>query len=187
MAATLAPCVTHQSKTRHLGTDLLPERAIQRDWDRRVAVILGVDGISDFNALHSRRYDDEVQFCAFDILARVMICANCRCRCARPTLSGCWHVCSKASSLIRLSAVRLVLIFLAGRSIGWRSRTGSGDRVLPVNVGHEVRLIGLSPLVPDLVPSARRPRILAVMHKRKWPRPKGCPFLEKLFFANCHT
>jgi len=33
------------------------------------AVILGVDGISDFNALHSRKHDDEVQFCAFDILA----------------------------------------------------------------------------------------------------------------------
>jgi ATP-dependent DNA ligase len=33
------------------------------------AVILGVDGISDFNALHSRQHDDEVQLCAFDILA----------------------------------------------------------------------------------------------------------------------
>ncbi len=33
------------------------------------AVILGVDGVSDFNALHSRKHDDEVQFCAFDILA----------------------------------------------------------------------------------------------------------------------
>jgi ATP-dependent DNA ligase len=32
------------------------------------AVILGVDGVSDFNALHSRKYDNEVQFCAFDIL-----------------------------------------------------------------------------------------------------------------------
>jgi bifunctional non-homologous end joining protein LigD len=31
--------------------------------------VLGVDGISDFNALHSREHDDEVQFCAFDILA----------------------------------------------------------------------------------------------------------------------
>jgi hypothetical protein len=30
------------------------------------AVMLGVDGISDFNALHSRKHD--VQFCAFDIL-----------------------------------------------------------------------------------------------------------------------
>jgi hypothetical protein len=32
------------------------------------AVILGVDGVSDFNALHSRKHDHEVQFCAFDIL-----------------------------------------------------------------------------------------------------------------------
>lgn len=30
--------------------------------------MLGVDGISDFNVLHSRKHDDEVQFCAFDIL-----------------------------------------------------------------------------------------------------------------------
>jgi ATP-dependent DNA ligase len=33
------------------------------------AVILGVDGISDFNALHSGRHNEEVQLCAFDILA----------------------------------------------------------------------------------------------------------------------
>jgi ATP-dependent DNA ligase len=32
------------------------------------AVILGVDGVSDFNALHSGKLDDEVQLCAFDIL-----------------------------------------------------------------------------------------------------------------------
>jgi bifunctional non-homologous end joining protein LigD len=32
------------------------------------AVLLGVDGISDFNGLHSRRHDYEVQFYAFDIL-----------------------------------------------------------------------------------------------------------------------
>ena len=32
------------------------------------AVLLGVDGISDFKGLHSREYDDEVQFYAFDIL-----------------------------------------------------------------------------------------------------------------------
>ena len=32
------------------------------------AVILGVDGISDFNALHSGRHNKEVQLCAFDIL-----------------------------------------------------------------------------------------------------------------------
>ncbi len=32
------------------------------------AVILGVDGVSDFNALHSCKHDHEVQLCAFDIL-----------------------------------------------------------------------------------------------------------------------
>jgi bifunctional non-homologous end joining protein LigD len=32
------------------------------------AVVPGVDGIADFNALHSRKHDHEVQFCAFDIL-----------------------------------------------------------------------------------------------------------------------
>jgi ATP-dependent DNA ligase len=33
------------------------------------AVILGVDGISDFNALYSGKHNDEVQLCAFDMLA----------------------------------------------------------------------------------------------------------------------
>jgi ATP-dependent DNA ligase len=33
------------------------------------AVLLGADGISDFNGLHSRRHDEEVQLYAFDILA----------------------------------------------------------------------------------------------------------------------
>ena len=32
------------------------------------AVLLGVDGRSDFNGLHSRKHDDEVEFYAFDIL-----------------------------------------------------------------------------------------------------------------------
>jgi len=32
------------------------------------AVILGVDGISDFDALHSGKHNDEVQLCAFDML-----------------------------------------------------------------------------------------------------------------------
>ena len=31
------------------------------------AVILGVDGISDFDALHSGKHSEEVQLCAFDI------------------------------------------------------------------------------------------------------------------------
>ncbi|WFU26327.1 RNA ligase family protein [Bradyrhizobium sp. CB1717] len=33
------------------------------------AVVLGVDGVSDFDALHSRRHDEEVQLYAFDLLA----------------------------------------------------------------------------------------------------------------------
>jgi bifunctional non-homologous end joining protein LigD len=32
-------------------------------------LILGVDGVPDFNALHSRKHDHEVQFYAFDALA----------------------------------------------------------------------------------------------------------------------
>jgi bifunctional non-homologous end joining protein LigD len=31
--------------------------------------LLGVNGISDFSGLHTRRHDDEVQLYAFDILA----------------------------------------------------------------------------------------------------------------------
>jgi bifunctional non-homologous end joining protein LigD len=33
------------------------------------AVLLGVDGVSDFDGLHSRTYDDKVQLYAFDIMA----------------------------------------------------------------------------------------------------------------------
>ncbi len=33
------------------------------------AVVLCVDGLPDFNALHSNKYNEEVQFCAFDVLA----------------------------------------------------------------------------------------------------------------------
>jgi bifunctional non-homologous end joining protein LigD len=32
-------------------------------------VVLGVDGVSDFEALHSRQHDEEVQLYAFDIVA----------------------------------------------------------------------------------------------------------------------
>ncbi|MGM4958119.1 ATP-dependent DNA ligase [Bradyrhizobium sp. 604_D8_N2_3] len=32
------------------------------------AVLLGADGVSDFNALHSRKHDDAVQLYAFDVL-----------------------------------------------------------------------------------------------------------------------
>jgi hypothetical protein len=32
------------------------------------AIVRGVDGYSDFNALHSGKHNAEVQFCAFDVL-----------------------------------------------------------------------------------------------------------------------
>ncbi len=65
-------------------------------------MILGVNGISDFNALHSRKHDDEVQFCAFDILAEGgddlrKLPLSMR----KATSNGCWHVGRKASSSIR--------------------------------------------------------------------------------------
>ena len=34
-----------------------------------MAIVLVVDGCSAFNALHSNRQNDEVQLCAFDMLA----------------------------------------------------------------------------------------------------------------------
>jgi bifunctional non-homologous end joining protein LigD len=49
------------------------ETALKLREDRFVidgeAVPLGVDGISDFDGLHSRKHGDEVQFYAFDMLA----------------------------------------------------------------------------------------------------------------------
>jgi ATP-dependent DNA ligase len=54
------------------------------------AVVLGIDGISDFDALQSRKHDEEVQLYAFDMLAgRATNTAGCRYPCARPT----WRVC----------------------------------------------------------------------------------------------
>jgi bifunctional non-homologous end joining protein LigD len=47
------------------------------------AVVLGVDGVADFNALHSRKLDHEVQLYAFDIMA-----LDGRCRCGRPISPG---------------------------------------------------------------------------------------------------
>jgi bifunctional non-homologous end joining protein LigD len=49
------------------------ETALKIKQDRFVidgeAVVLGVNGVSDFDALHSRQHDDEVQLYAFEMLA----------------------------------------------------------------------------------------------------------------------
>jgi bifunctional non-homologous end joining protein LigD len=36
--------------------------------DEKEAVLLGVNGMSDFDGLHSGKFNDEVQLYAFDIL-----------------------------------------------------------------------------------------------------------------------
>jgi hypothetical protein len=63
------------------------------------AVLLGVDGISDFNGLHSRKYDHEVQLHAFEVLALDGDdLRNCRCPCARPIWPVCWRADRRAFS-----------------------------------------------------------------------------------------
>jgi hypothetical protein len=53
------------------------------------AVILGADGIGDFNALHSGKQNGEVQFCAFEYWPSTgRMSGSCRYRCARLTWIG---------------------------------------------------------------------------------------------------
>ncbi len=58
--------------TRKGGYPLITEAALRVRTSSFVmdgeAVLLGIDGISDFDGMHSRQHDDEVQFYAFDIL-----------------------------------------------------------------------------------------------------------------------
>ncbi|WP_347337084.1 hypothetical protein [Bradyrhizobium retamae] len=37
--------------------------------NERQPKVIGVDGVSDFNALHSGKHNEKVQLCAFDVLA----------------------------------------------------------------------------------------------------------------------
>jgi bifunctional non-homologous end joining protein LigD len=64
------------TKNGHDWTDRYPlivESALRNRSSQFVidgeAVLLGVDGVSDFDGLHSRKHDDEVQLYAFDTLA----------------------------------------------------------------------------------------------------------------------
>jgi hypothetical protein len=78
-----------------------------------------VDGISDFDTLHSGKHDEEVQLCAFDILVRAAtIYGSCRCICVRPALNGRWRGGPSASSSTRSSVARLAPISI-GRHAGW--------------------------------------------------------------------
>ena len=81
------------------------------------AVLLGVDGYSDFNASHSGKHDDEVQFC-FSWLRGTTTCASCHYTFAKPTLSDYSRADRRAFSSIRSSAARSVLIFSL-QPAGW--------------------------------------------------------------------
>jgi hypothetical protein len=70
------------------------------------AVLLDAEGISDFNAPHSRKRDAEVQLYAFDILAADGEDLRRRSRCARSTWRGSWPVASTASTWRRSSKAR---------------------------------------------------------------------------------
>ena len=71
------------------------------------AVLLGVDGVSDFNGLHSRRHDAEVEFYAFDMLVsdgedlrKLPLSMR------KTNLRGCWRAGSTASTLRHSSRAR---------------------------------------------------------------------------------
>ena len=63
------------------------------------AVLLGVDGISDFNGLHSRSMTTKCSFTPSTFWsATARTCANCRSPCARPTCPASWRGGLTASS-----------------------------------------------------------------------------------------
>jgi len=87
------------------------------------AVILGVDGVSDFEALRSGRHNEEVQLYAFDMLAgdgddmRSLPLSR-----ARPILPDCWHGALMASSSHRSNRARSAPTYFAPRAKwGWRA------------------------------------------------------------------
>jgi hypothetical protein len=62
-------------------------------------VLLGVDGVSDFDGLHSRKFDDEVQLYAFDaLMLDGDVLRQLPLSMARPTLPGYWRAGRRASS-----------------------------------------------------------------------------------------
>ena len=74
------------------------------------AVLLGVDGVSDFNGLHSRKHNAEVEFYAFDILVsdgedvRRLPLSDAQ---GQPG-SSCWRAASTASTWRHSSRARSV-------------------------------------------------------------------------------
>lgn len=86
------------------------------------AVVLGVDGRSDFDALHTGKHDEEAQLYAFDMLA--MTCGSSRCRCARQISHGYLRGGRMESSLRRLSRARSAPT-CSGTPASWGSKAWS--------------------------------------------------------------
>jgi bifunctional non-homologous end joining protein LigD len=82
------------------------------------AVLLGVDGISDFDGLYSGKHNDEIQLYAFDILALdAMICGSFPSTFGRITSLASWHDGPMAFTSPPLNRARSGLICSAQRAI----------------------------------------------------------------------
>jgi bifunctional non-homologous end joining protein LigD len=73
---------------------LITEAALRRRKSAFVidgeAVVLGPDGISDFEGLHSRKRNEDVRLYAFDLLSdAASICGRRRCKSASCGLASC--------------------------------------------------------------------------------------------------
>ena len=115
------------------------------------AVVLGANGLSDFEALYSastsmtRKSSSTLSTCW---LAMATTCGRCRSRCGRPNLRDCSRAARKASSLRRLSKARSGLIYFGRRASsdlrGWRRSNGTGGPIgrgslAPLDQGEEPR------------------------------------------------
>lgn len=108
----------------------------------RRAVVLGVDGNSGFDALHSLEHDHEVKFCAFDILVEggddLRTLPN---RCERRIWSACWRVVLKASPSIPFLQIgaRSVGVQAARPALSGRTEQVLGQSEKPCSPGNSRR------------------------------------------------
>jgi hypothetical protein len=105
---------------------------------RRRGCRLRVDGVSDFNALHARKHDNEVQFCAFDLVVEDGDDLRGLPVDAQDTLRGSWRGGRMASSWRRSRRSRS----LAGR-VGCRPVRCAASQFRPASPALIQRIKGL--------------------------------------------